>query len=178
MLNGLGGLAVMAVAVIFGSAHIIQVWLTGYPYETAVIGAAFFSVLVWMWKLRAERAMPSYINVALLSPQQYEQCCADLLELAGWNVSLVGSSGDQGVDVVAERRGYRAVVQCKNHRHHVGNAAVQQIVAGKAHYCAQIAVVVAPNGYTLAARALAKSNGVYLLNDEALPKLERIARIP
>ena len=42
----------------------------------------------------------------------------------------------------------------------------------------QIAVVVAPCGFTASAQELAASNGVHLLHHSALSTLERAARIP
>lgn len=113
-----------------------------------------------------------------LSPIEYEEYCAKLLKSAGWAVSTTKASGDQGADVVAELRGIRAVVQCKRYGSKVGNHAVQEAVAAKAHYSAHIAVVVCPLGYTRAANELAKSNRTILLGHNDLANLEKIAQIP
>jgi restriction system protein len=53
-------------------------------------------------------------------------------------------------------------VQCKLYcGKRCGNAAVQEVVAARHPYNAQIMVVVCPAGFTPVARALAASNGVH-----------------
>jgi restriction system protein len=117
-------------------------------------------------------------DVGSMSPVEYELHCADLLRRAGWRVRHVGAIGDQGVDVIAELRGIKAAVQCKRYAGRAGNDAVQQVVAGKRHYGAQIAVVVAPFGYTRAAEQLAHSNAALLMSHVDLARLEQVARVP
>jgi HJR/Mrr/RecB family endonuclease len=117
-------------------------------------------------------------HVPSMSPREYEQFTARQLERAGWKVLHVGKTGDQGCDVLAELRGFKAVLQCKLYRKRAGNDAVQQAVAARRHYSAQIVAVVAPAGFTRSAVELAESNGVHLLHHTALAGLERAARIP
>ena len=114
-------------------------------------------------------------HVPSMSPTEYEQFTARQLERAGWTVRHIGRTGDQGCDVLAELRGFRAVVQCKLAR--AGNSAVQEVVGARRHYDAQVMAVVALS-FTEAARSLAASNGVHLLHHSALSTLERAARIP
>ncbi|MEK4035181.1 restriction endonuclease [Methylocystis sp. IM2] len=72
-----------------------------------------------------------------MTPQEYEHYCAALLRESRWAARVTRASGDQGVDIVAEKRGARIVVQCKKYRKPVGNRAVQEIVAAIAHEDAQ-----------------------------------------
>jgi len=90
----------------------------------------------------------------------YERVVADLLTKEGFQVRFTPVTGDQGVDLIAERDGMRLAVQCKAYAKHVGNDAVQQVFAGAKFYDANISAVVAPNGFTVAARQLANSLGV------------------
>jgi len=117
-------------------------------------------------------------HVPSMSPLEYEQFVARQLERAGWTVKHCGRQGDQGADVVADLRGFRAVVQVKLYRKRCGNDAVQQISAARRHYDAQIMVVVCPAGFTPSAVALASSNGVHLMDHSALASLATAARIP
>lgn len=118
-------------------------------------------------------------HVPDMSPREYEQFAARLLEQAGWRVLHCGQAGDQGCDVLAELRGFKAVVQCKLYRtQRCGNAAVQQVVGARRHYGAQVMAVVAPSGFTRSAVALAATNGVHLMHHTALPGLASAARIP
>jgi restriction system protein len=117
-------------------------------------------------------------HVPSMSPVEYELFCVRLLAGAGWRVRHVGGLDDQGVDAVAELRGVRVAVQAKKYSRAAGNAAVQEVVAGKRFHSCVLGVVVAPNGYTRAAKQLADANGVLLLCHDDLPRLERLARIP
>jgi HJR/Mrr/RecB family endonuclease len=114
-------------------------------------------------------------HVPSMSPTEYERFVARLLKRAGWSVQHIGRTGDQGCDVLAEIRGFRAVVQVTKAR--AGNAKVQQVVGARQHYGAQIMVVVAL-GFTPSARQLAASNGVHLMFHGELSSLQQRARIP
>jgi hypothetical protein len=48
-----------------------------------------------------------------MTPVEYERHCAAILEDAGWTCALTAASGDQGVDILAEKDGLRVALQCK-----------------------------------------------------------------
>jgi HJR/Mrr/RecB family endonuclease len=104
------------------------------------------------------------IDVDSLDPIQFEHFCADILRNSGWDARVTQASGDQGVDVIATRDNVKAVLQCKKYSQPVGNAAVQEIIAGKQFEQADIAVVVSNNSYTQSAKQLANVSGVHLLH--------------
>ncbi|MEM7680643.1 MAG: restriction endonuclease [Planctomycetota bacterium] len=106
---------------------------------------------------------------AMMSPDEYEEFCADLLRCSGWSVQVCGGSGDQGVDLVAQRGWERAVFQCKRYSKPVGNSAVQEVHTGKLFHGAAIAAVVTTVDYTPSARAAAMQTGVVLLHHSDLP---------
>jgi restriction system protein len=106
-----------------------------------------------------------------MSPPEFEQFCAAELHKAGWQSRVKGASGDQGVDVIAEKRGIRVVLQCKLHGRPVGNKAVQEVYAAQKFERADYAAVVSNADYTPKARELASSNGVLLLHYNDLPTL-------
>jgi restriction system protein len=111
-----------------------------------------------------------------MSPQDFERYCALVLRERNWDARLTPPSGDQGVDIVADKRGLRIVVQCKKYAKPVGNRAVQEIVAGIAHQDAQRGIVVATSGYTASAIKLAESNEVLLLHHSELRRIDRLLR--
>lgn len=117
-----------------------------------------------------------------LTPAEYEAFCAQVLREHGWDARVTKQSRDQGVDVVASRDGVRVVVQCKLYNGPVGNKAVQEVSAGRAHEQADFGVVVSNNRYTSSAVALAKTNRILLLHHRDLPNLqatiERVAASP
>jgi restriction system protein len=103
-----------------------------------------------------------------MSPLDYERMCADILTADGWHARITKASGDQGVDVVADRNGVRIVLQCKLYSSPVGNSAVQEVFAGKVHEEAQYAAVVTNAGYTVGARQIANKTQVALLHHDDL----------
>ncbi len=98
----------------------------------------------------------------------YERYCAERLARAGWRTHRTPPSGDQGADILAERDGFRLVVQCKRLGRPVGNAAVQEAAAALPYWSGDRAAVVSNAGFTPAARRLAAATGVWLLHHDEL----------
>lgn len=109
-----------------------------------------------------------------MTPTDYEHFCAEELKRSGWDTRVTMASRDQGVDVVAQKSGIRIAVQCKLYRTPVGNKAVQEVAAARAHEMADFAIVVSNNSYTPAAEELAKTNNVFLLHHRDLAKIDDI----
>jgi hypothetical protein len=107
-----------------------------------------------------------------MDPVHYEMLVADTLRDMGWQTRITKGSGDQGIDVIAELRGKKLVIQCKLYSNPVGNAAVQEAIAGMRFENAHFAAVVTNATFTASARQLATAAGVYLLHHEQLEKLE------
>tara|TARA_B100000900_G_scaffold414704_1_gene442131 strand:- start:803 stop:1672 length:870 start_codon:yes stop_codon:yes gene_type:complete len=104
----------------------------------------------------------------------FENYCMEILKENGWKVKATPNTGDQGVDLIASIDNLRICIQCKNHKKAVGNAAVQEISAGKLYWKGSHAVLVSKSGFTKSAQKLARANKVKLLNDFELKDLENI----
>ncbi|MBG0793983.1 restriction endonuclease [Methylocystis sp. H62] len=113
-----------------------------------------------------------------MTPIDYEHYCAEELNRSGWDARVTMASRDQGVDVIAQKSGIRLAVQCKLYRSPVGNKAVQEVVAARAHEMADYAIVVSNNSYTPAAQELARTNNVILLHHRDLAKIDKILSFP
>lgn len=121
----------------------------------------------------------SYPINTLLDPYEFEKHCASILRNAGFIAKATKGSGDQGVDVVAEKNGIKVVIQCKlYYSQPVSNTAVQEVNTGKSYYKADYAVVVSNNTYTVSAKQLAESCGVLLLHVNDLANLEKLLNFP
>ena len=103
--------------------------------------------------------------------REFEVFCAGELERGGWRVNLTPAARDQGADLVAERGGERLVVQCKLLGRPVGNHAVQEVVAARAHRQAERALVVADQRFTASCVELAAANRVELVHWSELARL-------
>ena len=108
-----------------------------------------------------------------IDPVEYEHLIAGTLTRFGWTTRTTKGSGDQGVDVIAEMRGIKIVIQCKHYSHPVGNDAVQEAIAGKTFENAQYAAVVSNASFTAHAKQLAASANAILLHHDNLSELEQ-----
>lgn len=113
----------------------------------------------------------SLFDVEHMDGWQFENFCADVLKKNGYeNVEVTKGSGDQGVDVLAERDGIKYAIQCKHYSQPVGNKAVQEIFAGKQFYHCHIGIVMTNNYFTQSAKELAKENGIILWDKDYLDR--------
>lgn len=103
------------------------------------------------------------------SPSDFEGACAAVLRSHGWTASTTKGSGDQGADVIAEKDGRKLVLQCKLYTGVVGNKSIQEAIAARIFYHADLAAVVCKTSYTKSANQLAQASGVATLNFGELP---------
>lgn len=121
-------------------------------------------------------SLKEQVNIAAMDGQQFEIFCAQLLQDNGWiNVIHTPNSGDQGVDIIAEKDGIKYAIQCKHYSQPVGNTAVQEVTAGKQFYHCHVAVVLTNSIFTKSATDLAKANNVLLWDNYKLDELIKIA---
>ena len=105
---------------------------------------------------------------------KFEYFCASLLRKNGFtNVEVTPGSGDQGVDILAEKGGVKYAIQCKNYASPLSNTPVQEVNAGKIFYGCHVGVVMTNSTFTLGAKELAKATGVLLWNREVVQEMIR-----
>lgn len=102
----------------------------------------------------------------------FENFVAALLRKLGYqNVEVTRGSGDQGVDVLADKEGVRYAVQCKCYSSDLGNTPVQEVNTGKVIYHCHVGVVVTNRYFTSGAKEAAKATGVLLWDRTKLQEL-------
>lgn len=100
---------------------------------------------------------------------EFEYWCATLLRENGFmNVEVTKASGDQGVDILAEKNEIKYAIQCKCYSSDLGNSPVQEIHAGKSMYRCQVGAVMTNSHFTSGAKELAEATGVLLWDREKL----------
>ncbi|HEY0226349.1 MAG TPA: restriction endonuclease [Mycobacterium sp.] len=99
---------------------------------------------------------------------EFEDYVAARLQRAGWQVSFTPAVGDYGVDLIAQKDGEYAAIQCKRYGKAVGVAAVQQVVSGARHHGCARSIVVSNQEFTTAAKQLAFTHGCQLIGRKAL----------
>lgn len=114
-------------------------------------------------KFRFETVDFSHID----NGEQFENYVANnLMNIGFTNVRLTQITGDYGVDILADKEGVLVAFQCKFYSNPVGVQAIQEVVAGKHHYSADIGCVITNSTFTEQAVKLAQSNDVYLYDWE------------
>jgi len=112
----------------------------------------------------------AYIDA--MDGHDFEHFIAALLCKLGYlNVEVTRGSGDQGVDVLAEKEGVRYAVQCKCYSSDLGNTPVQEVNTGKVIYHCHVGVVVTNRYFTQSAKEAAKATGVLLWDRAKLQDL-------
>lgn len=102
----------------------------------------------------------------------FEKWVAEALQGFGWQAEVTRGSGDQGIDVIAEKNGRRIGLQCKLYSQPVGNKAIQEAHAGKVFHGLDAAGVISNATFTSSAKDLANVTGVKLLSHQHIPDLD------
>ncbi len=106
--------------------------------------------------------------------REFEEWCADLLISNGFiNVKGTPASGDQGVDITAQKDDVKYAFQCKCYTSDLGNTPVQEVFAGKCMYDCHVGVVMSNRHFTSGAKVLAEKTGVLLWDREKLASMSR-----
>lgn len=106
-----------------------------------------------------------------MSGIEFERFCAELLVKCGYsNVRLTTCSGDQGIDVLAEKDELKWGFQCKRWglETHIGNDVIHKTFAGKAFYHCDIAAVITTTTFTRKAEEYARETGIILWGRDKL----------
>jgi hypothetical protein len=101
-------------------------------------------------------------DVDFMGGQEFEIFIRDLFVRLGFDAYTTKASGDQGVDIVAEKGTQKIAIQAKRYSGVVPNSAIQEVVAGAKHYQCNKTIVVTNNYFTQSANDLALTNNVIL----------------
>lgn len=108
-------------------------------------------------------------KVDALGGYEFENWCACLLRKNGFsNVKLTPASGDQGVDILAEKDGIRYAIQCKCYSSDLGNKPIQEVNTGRSIYRCQLGVVMTNRYFTNGAKDAAEATGILLWDRDKL----------
>ena len=107
-------------------------------------------------------------DIDQMNGREFEKLLQTLFEQQGYEVKLTPYCGDWGADLVLAKGGSKTVVQAKRWHSLVGVQGVQEVVAAKAKYQAENAMVITNSRFTYQAQELARVNEVSLWNRDAL----------
>lgn len=177
------GVVIFFLLVLTGTASALRSLLAIWWPLLAVAGAVTIVLFGWRVLVLRRRARERTDRQARLDQQvattdgmsgpHFEQLIARLLRRDGWHhVTVSGGAGDLGADVTARHPGDGTllVVQCKRYTDRAISSPDLQRFLGTVfhHHHADHALYVTTSYYSRPARALATSNGVHLLDRQAL----------
>ena len=97
---------------------------------------------------------------------EFEDYLEEVLRLLGYDIETTAITGDQGVDLIAAKRGIRIAIQVKGYVNSVSNSAIQEAFAGMAHYNCHHCAVITNSRFTSGAVQLAQSTGCILIHED------------
>ena len=157
----------MNVVLIFLPLYLgLIVGVIGHSVWLGLAGTIFGVLLALL--LRRERTVAGMRAIDVMSGVEFEAYVAIRLRRAGWQVRFTPAVGDYGVDLIADKDGQSAAIQCKRHGKTVGVAAVQQVVSGALHHGCTRSIVVSNQEFTTAAKQLAYTHRCQLIGRKAL----------
>lgn len=111
-------------------------------------------------------------DIDAMDGHTFEFFCADVMRKIGYtNVVVTPGSGDQGVDITAEKDGIKYAVQCKCYASDLGNTPVQEVFTGKQFYGCHVGAVLTNRHFTQGAKDAAKATGILLWDRETLMRM-------
>lgn len=157
--------------------------LTGWNYLGAVIvGIIFFPI--WLLagildeaagnvKFNKQGFDHTFHNkkIDLMTGKEFEIYLGELFKRMGYQIKFMSKGADQGGDLVITKNGRDTLVQAKRYSVNVSNKAIQEAVAAVNYYKCYDAMIITNSEFTEAAKILAETNGIDLINGSELDKL-------
>ncbi|MDO5291810.1 MAG: restriction endonuclease [bacterium] len=123
----------------------------------------FGLIAFYLLDQRQERRIATIDEIDIMTGVEFEEYLQQFFEGAGYNATMTPMSNEYGTDLILKKDGYTYVVQARHYNGvKVGIQAIQEAVASKEYYNAQLAVVITNNYFTPNAKRLAESNYVLL----------------
>ncbi len=117
-----------------------------------------------------KQSQVSISDVDLMDGFEFESFISLLFTNMGYNTVVTKGSGDQGIDVLAEKNGVKIGIQAKCYSNNVTNKAIQEVTAALKHYQCSKGIVVTNSYFTDSAVTLAKSNDIVLWDRDILKR--------
>lgn len=110
-------------------------------------------------------------NLEALSPWEFEEHVAKVYAESGYKTRLTPKSGDNGIDILAEKQGIRYAIQVKKTRKPVGSPVIQTLMGSMIHAGTDHGICVSFSGFTREAERFAFGKNIELVDKHALGDL-------
>jgi HJR/Mrr/RecB family endonuclease len=146
--------------------------LKDVPNINSLLKEEAFYVNKWLKeqeRIKKEKVKYSFEEIDKMTGVQFENFIQVLLEKSGYtNVETTKASGDEGVDITANKNGKKIAIQCKRYKAKITNKAIQEVFSGKFVYKCDEAYVITNSYFTENAILLAKNHNVKLIDRDLL----------
>lgn len=102
---------------------------------------------------------------------EFENLIDAKFQKMGYTTKLTKATKDYGVDLIAKKNKKSIAIQIKRYNRNVGVKAIQEVIAAKAFYKTDTAMVLTNSYFTKPAKNLAKETNVILIDRSKLAKI-------
>lgn len=139
----------------------------------AIVAGIVILVIVCVMLCRQFRKNARAHMLDTMEGLEFEYYCADLLAANGFiEVEVTKSSGDYGIDILAEKDGVTYAIQCKRYTGLVGVKAVQEAYAGRDFYDRMVGAVMTNQYFTKPAAQAARKLKILMWDRDYIEYLE------
>lgn len=149
---------------------------------TFIVGLVFFVsfllivVKSFFKRLKRKLKINKYKNydfskIDYMDGVEFENLIDAKFQKMGYKTKLTKATKDYGVDLIATKNKRSIAIQIKRYNRNVGVKAIQEVIAAKAFYKADTAMVLTNSYFTKPAKNLAKETNVILIDRSKLAKI-------
>lgn len=149
---------------------------------TFIIGLIFFLSFVliviktFFKRLKRKLKINKYKNydfskIDYMDGIEFENLVDAKFQKMGYTTKLTKATKDYGVDLIAIKNKKSIAIQIKRYNRNVGVKAIQEVIAAKAFYKTDTAMVLTNSYFTKPAENLAKETNVILIDRSKLAKI-------
>lgn len=113
----------------------------------------------------------SAVDMDTMTGIQFEKLVGKLYNRLGYSVQFTSTNNDQGTDIIASKGDKKISVQVKRYKSKVGNAAVQQAIAGAQFHSCTHTSVITNSSFTKSALELARRSSTEMIDGKKLIEL-------
>lgn len=139
-----------------------------WPIAILLCSGVIAFIVKIILRLRVHRIHYTIHEIDKMSGEEFEALCRNYFQSQNWHVRTTRRTGDYGADLILKRRHHgqteTVVVQCKRYTGKVGQSAIREAYSAINFYGADRAMCITNSFYTPAAKTLAESNDIELLD--------------
>jgi restriction system protein len=147
------------------------------PIALAVLALLATGVYFWDRRQRLQRVR-TLEQLQSMAPEEFEAFVAQVMERYGWRATLVGGTGDAGIDILLESGGNHAICQCKRYKGTVSSRVVRELYGVLVHTGADHAYLATSGAVSQAGRDWAMGKPITFIEGQELVAMMRTGSVP